>query len=72
MRREKLLLEDIIAAADAIAAFTQGQAMGSFEKNLMLRSATRQSRGRTSRLFATSSSTTTSASTGKKSGALPR
>ena len=39
MRRERLFLEDIIAASDAIAAFTQGQTLASFQTNLMLRSA---------------------------------
>jgi uncharacterized protein with HEPN domain len=39
MRRERLYLEDILAAADAIAGFIQGQDAGSFAANLMLRSA---------------------------------
>jgi uncharacterized protein with HEPN domain len=39
MRRERLFLEDIVAAADAIAEFIQGQTQESFEVNRMLRSA---------------------------------
>lgn len=42
MRRERLYLEDILAAADAIAAFIQGQKAELFEANLMLRSAVAQ------------------------------
>jgi uncharacterized protein with HEPN domain len=39
MRRERLYLEDILTAADAIAEFTYAQNLDSFETNLMLRSA---------------------------------
>ncbi len=39
MRRERLFLEDIVSAADAIAEFIQGQTRESFEPNRMLRSA---------------------------------
>jgi uncharacterized protein with HEPN domain len=39
MRRERLYLEDIVTAADAIAEFTYAQNPESFEANLMLRSA---------------------------------
>jgi uncharacterized protein with HEPN domain len=39
MRRERLFLEDIVSAADAIAEFIQGQTQESFEANRMLRSA---------------------------------
>jgi len=39
MRRERLCLEDIVTAADAIAEFTHAQNLESFEANLMLRSA---------------------------------
>jgi len=39
MRRERLFLEDIIAAADAIAEFTLHSDQASFETNPMLRSA---------------------------------
>ena len=39
MRRERLFLEDILTAADAIAEFIQDQGFGSFEANRMLRSA---------------------------------
>ena len=39
MRRERLYLEDILTAADAIAEFTYAQNLESFETNLMLRSA---------------------------------
>jgi uncharacterized protein with HEPN domain len=37
MRRERLYLEDIVTAADAIAEFTYAQNLESFEANLMLR-----------------------------------
>jgi uncharacterized protein with HEPN domain len=39
MRRERLYLEDILSAADAIAEFLGGQDFESFEANRMLRSA---------------------------------
>ncbi|MFN0167805.1 MAG: DUF86 domain-containing protein [Bryobacteraceae bacterium] len=39
MRREQLLLEDILSAADAIAEFVRGQQLESFEANRMVRSA---------------------------------
>ncbi len=39
MRRDRLLLEDILAAADAIVEFNAGQTPESFEANRMLRSA---------------------------------
>ncbi len=39
MRRERLYLEDILTAADAIAEFTQAQNLESFEGNRLLRSA---------------------------------
>jgi uncharacterized protein with HEPN domain len=39
MRRERLFLEDIVSAADAIAEFLQGQTRETFEANRMLRSA---------------------------------
>jgi len=39
MRRERLFLEDIVSAANAIAEFIQGQTRESFEANRMLRSA---------------------------------
>ena len=39
MRRERLYLEDIVAAADAIASFIEAQTWESFQANLMLRSA---------------------------------
>ena len=39
MRRERLYLTDIVAAADAIAGFTRGHNRGSFQASLMLRSA---------------------------------
>jgi len=39
MRRERLYLEDIVTAADAIAEFTYAQNPESFEADLMLRSA---------------------------------
>ncbi len=39
MRRERLYLEDILTAADAIAEFVQEEDFGSFETNCMLRSA---------------------------------
>ncbi len=42
MRRERLYLEDILAAADAIATFIQGENIESFLANLMLRSAVAQ------------------------------
>lgn len=39
MRHERLFLEDIVSAADAIAEFIEGQTPQSFEANRMLRSA---------------------------------
>lgn len=39
MRRERLYLEDILTAADAIAEFIQKQDLGSFEANRTLQSA---------------------------------
>jgi uncharacterized protein with HEPN domain len=39
MRRERLYLEDILAAADAIAEFIQGQDYQSFQASRLLRSA---------------------------------
>ena len=39
MRRERLYLGDILAAADAIAGFIQGQDLERFRVNLQLRSA---------------------------------
>ncbi len=39
MRRERLYLEDILAAADAIREFIRGQDYGSFEASPLLRSA---------------------------------
>ena len=39
MRREKLYLEDIIEAANAIASFVQGQTVESFESSNVLESA---------------------------------
>ena len=39
MRRERLFLEDILAAADAIAEFTQGQSAESLMGNRLVRSA---------------------------------
>ena len=39
MRRERLYLGDILAAADAIAGFIQGQDLETFRANLQLRSA---------------------------------
>jgi uncharacterized protein with HEPN domain len=39
MRRERLFLEDILAAADAIADFIQQQNYASFEASRLLRSA---------------------------------
>ena len=39
MRRERLYLEDILAAADAVAGFIETQTWELFEANLMLRSA---------------------------------
>jgi uncharacterized protein with HEPN domain len=39
MRREPLLLADILAAADAIAAFTSGCSFETFERSLLIRSA---------------------------------
>ncbi len=39
MRRERLYLEDILAAADTVAEFVQGQEFEAFEANAMLRSA---------------------------------
>ena len=39
MRRERLFLQDIVLAADAIAEFTRGQDLDSFEADRMLRSA---------------------------------
>lgn len=39
MRRERLFLEDILQAADAIAEFTRGQQMDSFQASRLLRSA---------------------------------
>jgi uncharacterized protein with HEPN domain len=39
MRRERLYLEDILAAADAIQEFIRGQDYGSFEASPLLRSA---------------------------------
>jgi uncharacterized protein with HEPN domain len=39
MRRERLYLEDILAAADAIAEFIQGHDYGTFEASPLLRSA---------------------------------
>ena len=37
MRRERVYLEDILTAADAVAAFITEQTWDSFEGNLMLR-----------------------------------
>jgi hypothetical protein len=39
MRRERLLLEDILTATEAIAEFIQGQSAESFKANRMVRSA---------------------------------
>jgi uncharacterized protein with HEPN domain len=39
MRRDRLYLEDIVAAADAIAEFTRGQDLESFQAGVMVRSA---------------------------------
>lgn len=39
MRRERLFLEDILAAADAIAEFTHEQTAQSFGENRLVRSA---------------------------------
>jgi uncharacterized protein with HEPN domain len=39
MRRERLYLEDIVAAADAIAEFVRGQHLDSFLANRLIRSA---------------------------------
>lgn len=39
MRHERLFLEDIVSAADAIAEFIEGQTRESFEANRLLRSA---------------------------------
>ena len=39
MRRERLYLEDILAAADAIAEFVEGQHLDSFHDDRMRRSA---------------------------------
>jgi uncharacterized protein with HEPN domain len=39
MRRERQFLEDIVSAADAIAAFIENETSDSFEEHQMLRSA---------------------------------
>ncbi len=39
MRRDRLFLEDILAATDATAEFTQGHSVESFRENRLVRSA---------------------------------